>query len=358
MPGDITDDLIRTTYSNLENPSWWRSLNADGVVLYAWGKPQYTKIAKAIHASGALLVSSIDGSALLSPYRHFFAYTNLLYFRNISQKGLFLGSVYAFASLTRALIPQFFDKKRLRHLSYADTVLMVTPQAVDTMKELAAQFGYLSVSKKISYAPHPQLADYYYDGRKKDNSIITVGRWAKKDWHQKNPKLLLQSASIFLTYRPDYTLTIVGTSSDLLMPLVNRYAANVKSQIELVPFVKPQDLRELYVKAKIGLWTSRHEGQQNAAAQALCCGCSVVATNGISMSCFTHYISYASGRQSVANDPTSLAYSISLEIDEWDQGMRDAEKISMAWCDEFHSCKVANRIIKLVGQSRNSLKCL
>jgi hypothetical protein len=48
MDGDLVADLIRTDYCNLEDPAWWRSLDAEGVVFYGWGSGKYVKIARAI----------------------------------------------------------------------------------------------------------------------------------------------------------------------------------------------------------------------------------------------------------------------------------------------------------------------
>ena len=72
MPGvrqpDDEADLIRTEYANLESAEWWRAHKLDGVVLYAWGRPRYRFIAKAIHEAGIFWFSikiMADWSVLL-----------------------------------------------------------------------------------------------------------------------------------------------------------------------------------------------------------------------------------------------------------------------------------------------------
>jgi hypothetical protein len=60
-------DLIRTEYSNLEDSKWWRDLNLDGVVLYAWGRPRFRKVARAISEAGIFLVLNQDAGGYVSP---------------------------------------------------------------------------------------------------------------------------------------------------------------------------------------------------------------------------------------------------------------------------------------------------
>ena len=75
MPGERKPedeaDLIRTDYANLESADWWRAQHLDGVVLYAWGRPKFRKVAAAIHAAGIFLVLNQDNGGLVSPLAGF-----------------------------------------------------------------------------------------------------------------------------------------------------------------------------------------------------------------------------------------------------------------------------------------------
>ncbi|MBR5774692.1 MAG: hypothetical protein IKY42_00320, partial [Bacteroidaceae bacterium] len=59
---DQREGIIRTEYKNLKSVSWWKSLGIDAVVLYSWGAPKYTLIARAIHKAGIKLVLHLDTS--------------------------------------------------------------------------------------------------------------------------------------------------------------------------------------------------------------------------------------------------------------------------------------------------------
>jgi glycosyltransferase involved in cell wall biosynthesis len=227
---------------------------------------------------------------------------------------------------------------------------MVTPQAVEIMKSIALKFGFPEIAINTEYVPHPQLPTYTYDGTPKENLIVTVGRWDHKSWFQKNPQLLLNSLEGFLESRSDYHSIIVGSSVGDLAPLLNKISQNAAARITLIPFLSPDDLRDAYRRSKIGFWTSRHEGQQGTGAQALCCGCSVVSTTGIAMSCFAHYASRGSGRQAIRNNAWLLADALKMEAIAWDEGDRDPSRIANRWGQEFHHYHVARRLMRLAGE--------
>ena len=48
--GEHADFLIRTSMSNLKSPEWWKSHHLEGVILYSWGAPRYTAVARSIIA--------------------------------------------------------------------------------------------------------------------------------------------------------------------------------------------------------------------------------------------------------------------------------------------------------------------
>lgn len=58
---DIREDIIRVSMEQLKSADWWRTLKLDGVVLYSWGAPRYTAIARAIKKAGIKMVIHLDG---------------------------------------------------------------------------------------------------------------------------------------------------------------------------------------------------------------------------------------------------------------------------------------------------------
>lgn len=343
--------LIRVPYSRLVDPTWWKSHDADGVVLYAWGMGEYGAIAESIKKARLKLVSSIDASGLLSPYSEPFDFAKLRLSTAIGSAGVLKGVILGLGAILKSTIPPLHDIPRLRHLENADLVTMVTPVAARNMRTIARRLGFGRICTRIHYVPHPQLPAFRYKGQAKENLVVSVGRWSARDQHQKNPKLLLRSASAFLSTRKDYRLSIVGAHSDSLQPLILELSHDLRHRINLVPQIPTGQLCDLLARAQIFLSSSRYEGQQNSGAQALCSGASIVSTTGLPVNCFEHYISANSGRLAKKNTPESLSTALLEEANSWDMGERCPITISRHWCNEFEAPNVATRILELASQS-------
>lgn len=55
---DIREDIIRVPMEQLKSPDWWRTLKLDGVVLYSWGAPRYTAIARPLRRPASSWLST------------------------------------------------------------------------------------------------------------------------------------------------------------------------------------------------------------------------------------------------------------------------------------------------------------
>ena len=64
---DDKDSLIRASLAEPEPPEWWKSLQLDGLVLYSWALPKYTKVARAVHEAGIKVMLHMDRGLCLLP---------------------------------------------------------------------------------------------------------------------------------------------------------------------------------------------------------------------------------------------------------------------------------------------------
>lgn len=63
---DLEDaPLLRVEMRQLRSAAWWRAQRLDGVILYSWGDPRYTGVARAIHHAGIRLVIHYDANSEL-----------------------------------------------------------------------------------------------------------------------------------------------------------------------------------------------------------------------------------------------------------------------------------------------------
>lgn len=117
---------------------------------------------------------------------------------------------------------------------------------------------------------------FYYSGPKKRNSFLTVGQMNAANYYRKGVDLIFFLARAY----PDCTFTIVGHSDSM------RYPESVPDNVQLVPFVPYESLREIYASHEFYLQLSLMEGFPSAPCEAMLCGCipvvsSVAALPGI-----------------------------------------------------------------------------
>jgi glycosyltransferase involved in cell wall biosynthesis len=356
MPGPAMGDddprLIRTEYHNLESEAWWRTFGLDGLILYSWAAPRYSRIAKAVRAAGIPLLVNMDTCGLVSPLASPGDWLREAHVRLLAERdGLFGKAI----DVAKALIEMMFhpvSKRRVEHYEAATIVAAVTPHAALWIPNEAIRLGRPELASKFIYLPHPQLPIFTYDGSPKEPLVITVGRWHRADWPQKNPRVMLESYRRFLTARPGWKGVIIGGGAPDLGRLLGMEFPEIADRLEFVDYVKPEALPDLYRRARIGFWSSRCEGQQGTAAQALCCGCSVVSSSTAQNSCFRHYVTRESGRLASRNKSDALADELVLEANSWEAGERDPERISRIWREEFHAPNVATRALNALKITR------
>lgn len=353
MPGpaqpDDEDRLLRVPYPQLENQEFWKSLGLNGLILYSWAAPRYLKIAKAVRAAGIPFLVNVDSCGLVSRAAnpHLWRRNLLPYLFRKSSTPL------EAARLLSQVVDNFgiyrVARRRLATYEAATVACGVSPMATEWLQREALHFGKSHLTRKIRYLPHPQMRMFSFTGEQKENLVLSVARWEKADWLQKNPAVLLDALDRFLGMKPDWRACIIGSGAGKLVSRLGRHRlANLK-RCEFIDFMQPDQLVPFYRKAKIGVWSSRSEGQIGTGAQALCCGCSVVAGNSGTLSCFHHYVSRESGRLALGMNSDALAEALKLEAQAWAGGERDPERISHIWTEEFHDVKVASRALQFLG---------
>ena len=345
--GDL-QELLRVPYKNLESPEFWRELRLDGVILYSWAAPRYLPIARAIETAGIPFLVNVDSCGLVSrPANPQLWWRDLVPYLmrkadSPMEAARFVAQVVDNLGIHRVA------RGRLKTYEAATVVCGVSPMASQWLRNEAIHFGREDLSAKVHYLPHPQMDVFSYNGQRKENMVLSVARWEREDWAQKNPSALLEALQRFLAACPDWKACVIGSGASQLAKRLGKAQAPHLERCEFMDFIQPDQLVPFFCKAKIGFWSSRSEGQIGAGAQALCCGCSVVSGNAGTLSCFHHYTSRESGRLAAGMKAGAMAEALMLEAQAWEAGERDAHRISSIWCDEFHADAVADRALRLL----------
>ena len=348
MPGDRTPeddvDLIRTILSNLESPEWWKSQRLDGVVLYAWGRPKFRKVAKAIHDAGVFLVLNQDNGGLVSPLaglrdwlleqwilagqgRGFSAW---LRFSRLSLRGLGIGLLLS-------------DPLRAAHLRQGDVIACVSPRAAEHYMRLCRIYGGADLEDRVRVIPHAVETRFRFSGGPKRRQVACVGRW--QDVIQKRSWLLVEVIGALIASDKDVSVVIAGTVTDQLRLWHESLEPDQANRVRLAGSVARHELAGILDESQVFYSPSAFESFGIAAAEALCSGCSVVAARSLSMAAFEWFVSENSGTLAERNDTQGHLATVRQELDSWNNGMRNARQISDVWCERLHADKVAEQVV-------------
>jgi glycosyltransferase involved in cell wall biosynthesis len=348
MPGERKRedeaDLIRTEYRNLESVDWWRAQQLDGVVLYAWGRPKFRKVASAIHAAGIFLVLNQDNGGLVSPLAGVRDWWREQWI--LAGQGWNLRAWAKFLKLTlRELSVGVFltDPLRARHLKCGDVIACVSPQAAEHYRKLCRIYGGAALAERVAVVPHAVESRFRYSGEPKRRQVVCVGRW--QDVVQKRPWLLMDVISSLVALDHEVSVVIVGHETAELAAWHQSLPESGRSRVRMAGKVGRDELAEILRESQVFYSSSAFESFGIAAAEALCSGCSIMAGRSVSMAAFEWFVSENSGRLAEEDDVGGHVDTLRQELDAWSAGLRSAGQISAAWQERLHADKVAGRIL-------------
>ena len=343
-------ELLRTDYPNLESSEWWKSQNLDGVILYSWAAPRFNRVAEALNDAGIPFLVQMDTCGIVSRESNPMEWFWSSWTRSLHERSWLEGkSVDLLKHLLEGIL-SITARNRIHHYCYATAITVPTPLGTLWVRREAEFFGGSELSSKFHYLPHPQDERFAYSGVKKEQLVVSIGRWGKEAWAQKNPRALIEAYRLFLQRKPAWRGVIIGAGAT---ELLRGLGVKPVERLSFVEQVNHEELTDYLNLASVAFWSSRWEGQQGTGAQALCCGCSVVSHGSPLMSCFHHYVSKSSGRLAMRNNVAGLADALELESKSWECGLRDPVKISSVWIPEFHATSVARRALHLLGLSND-----
>jgi hypothetical protein len=346
-PGGKTDEpnLIRTDAKNLESAEWWRDHQLDAVVLYAWGRPKFRHVARAIHQAGIFLILNQDNGGLVSPLAGFRGWMT-------EQRRLSGGGWPCWKQIAKGLSYGLLvtDPLRARHLNSGDVVACVSPRAAGHYRRLCRIYGGRRLADRVRILPHAVETRFQCSGKIKKRQVVCVGRW--DDRIQKRPERMMQVVGKLIADDRALKVVIVGNAVDELVRWHAGLDLDDQQRIELRGRVGRDELAEILAVSRIFYGPSAYESFGIAAAEALCSGCSVVAERSVSMSAFDWFVSESSGRLADEDTPSSHLAALQKELNDWDRKIRDPGAISATWCTRLHADHVARQVVEMVERLR------
>ena len=354
MPGERKaedePDLIRTDFKNLESVEWWCAQNIDSVVLYAWGRPKFRKVAAAIRQAGIFLVLNQDNGGLVSPLAGFRDWLEeqwilagqgrgagaWLRFLKLSLRGLSAGLVIT-------------DPLRAAHLKQGDVIACVSPKAAELYRKLCRIYGGMNLADRVRVVPHAVESRFRFSGAPKRRQVACVGRW--QDVVQKRPWLLMEAIGSLVATDDEVSVVIAGNPTAELETWHRALPELQRERVQIRGRVGRDELAEILAESQVFYSPSAFESFGIAAAEALCAGCSVVAGRSMSMASFEWFVSEQSGTLAETDAAPGHLKALRYELDRWDQGAHDPARSSSVWCGRLHADQVAQKLLEITRDS-------
>ena len=351
MPGEIRaddePDLIRTAYANLESASWWRDQKIDALVLYAWGRPKFRKVARAIHEAGIFLILNQDNGGFISPLAGWRGWLQEKWIMSGQDADIRSWLRFVMSALKESTLGLLItDPLRASHLKQGDIIACVSPQAADVYRRLCNRYGGRDLTSKVRVIPHAVETTFHDSGGTRLRQIICVGRWS--DMVQKRQDRMMAVFDRLLVSDRNVSLVIAGESTNALRDWHASLSDSDKPRVSLLGKLDRSSLAAWMAESQVFYSPSSFESFGIAAAEALCSGCSVVAHRSVSMTSFEWFVSENSGALAEVDSVDAHVEALSAELEEWQKGLRNASNISKSWCQRLHAGQVAREVAEFM----------
>ena len=334
--------LILTGLPAMLDANWWKQWRADVVLLNSWAAPRYEPMARAVREAGCKLIVRLDNDGVFSPRFDFWPFFRRAYglFKDDGKR--FPGLLALAKSTLFRLRPQLYDYKFLQHLRHANVVVTESTISLQRYRTYLLRMGEGQLATKLRVLPHPADDPFSYDARVlKEPRIAAVGRW--QSWQKDTPRLIGCLAKV-LEREPDYRACIYGNGEEVVRKLTSSLAAPIRDRIEIAGRVGPSTLLAAYRRCQMIFVPSRYESFHIAAAEALCCGASVVGSPALPS--FIDFTSAQSGTISTSRSVEDLVAAACAEIRAWQENRRDPEQISRHWRNIVSATAVGRTLVQ------------
>jgi len=338
--------LLLTDPIRARDPAWWRAQRPDAVIFNTWGASRYRPIWDAALAVTPRIVDRLDTDGIRSPRVELESYLFSMWSRmkDVTRRRWRspLAWPYSLAhAAVQGAVPSLLDLKMAAALAHLPAVTAESPIAAARIRRFQQIFGHSG--DNVHQVPHPVVEDALPEVRPdaRERLITSVGRW---DSHQKNLPLLLDVLRDFIRVNPGWRVELVG---NLGKQEGFARAAVAGLPIELMGPLPHGQVYPVLARARIFVMSSRHESFNIAAAEALCCGCSVVAPAHIATGPW--FCATRSGTVAPVYSRTGLVDALSAEAAAWESGAREPDRIANHWRSVTGARAVAKRLVELVG---------
>jgi glycosyltransferase involved in cell wall biosynthesis len=352
---DVVDaDVNLASHAETADPEWWQA-RGKGVLLTTFGTSTMQPLYHAARQAGWEVWARMDCDGIPGPDGLKSKYLTGRIVENIDRRrrrhcdlsGTLTGTLEGALRAAGGLIFAGRVRQRL-FASYEliDRMLVETDMALRSFRDHFSRHGRADLASRICVVS-PAIAETFSLKREvQGNTVIAVGQWFR--W-QKNFPLLVKTITETHSIDPELDWIVVGNGAHYVRERLERSNPGAVSKVRFYPHTGPNELVKLYASACIIFYSSRQEGFPNTLCEALCCGASVVAPQGIQAFDFSANKCWGTTYRNTEASPAIFA-----ELEHWRQGRRNAEQISKEACALFHRRNVAKKLCALREESQKA----
>jgi len=334
--GEFPGDVAVASETDEASPDFWRPFSLDRVFSYNWF--QDVRALQAARSAGITVITRADSDGLVSSR----VFPAAAWLRLVDPARGVIDAARRVPHFARWVLFHWrkHDARVLGAIDASDYVAVETEAAKRNFQRFLKSMRRIDLASRFYVAPHavsdPFLAPPPEVTR--PPTIFCGWRW---DDDQKNAPLLKATVERVLDQRSDVQFVIAGPGSKSAFGTL----AGRRNGVRVLGRIPQAEVRSLLCDACFLLSSSRYESQPIGALEALCCGCTVVATP---VPGFEDIVAGgAFGTLASSHRTAALASAALGELDRWDRGDRQPARISSHWRAAVCNKRVAEQLMAL-----------
>ncbi len=317
-PLEVTESAAR-----FAEPDFWRQVAADVAVIVTWHRMAGVLAAMRAAGTRVIAIADTDGRLSLRTYPGAALERLMVYQDNFADRLRCLK--YWLGRRLRATVRSCEeDSEALASTRESDVLIFGHERGKGHFERFLAGNGEQALRDRLGVVPFAIGASFLSCPVPaiKDDRIVAIGRW---DDPQKHAGLLASALARVFNSGARTEVTIFGQGGDTWFAPLARRHPTVR-----VAGVQPQEtVARALASARSIIFSSRWEGSPHAALEALASGATLVGPPIPSLASWSGGGRY--GTVSRSPRPASLARALKREMAAWDDGRRDARRISEHW---------------------------
>ena len=255
--------------------------------------------------------------------------------------------------IKRIIVPTYQKneyKKRIEQIEIVDTVVIESPDAAINLSFFLAKNGRPDLINKIRVIPNPITPDIINSRIEgKENIVVSIGRW--NDVVQKNPEGLVNVLKKFLYLESNWEAFIIGPGEKVIEGYMKDISTSVRQRINITGPLGHEKIKDYLLKSKIFFVPSTGESFGIAAAEGVCCGCTVVGSPLESLRYLT--MQGFSGNVSYSLDVDAMFGALAYEANKWESNEINYIRVANYWREQLNRQSIAKQFAKIIDKIEN-----